>query len=65
MYDRVSINNMLVLQLKLFLSVNLCFHFDSSRNLAFISHFDSVDARIIQMLLFSLPQLLRRMSDFF
>ena len=45
----VSINRMLILQLKIFLSVNLCFHFDSSCNLAFISHFDAVDVRIIQM----------------
>ena len=45
----VSINRMLILQLKIFLSVNLCFHFDSLCNLAFISHFDAVDVRIIQM----------------
>ena len=44
-----SINGMLILQLKIFLSVNLCFHFDSLCNLAFISHFDAVDVRIIQM----------------
>ena len=30
----VSINRMLILQLKIFLSVNLCFHFDSLCNLA-------------------------------
>ena len=46
----LSINRMLILQLKIFLSVNLCFHFDSLiRNLAFISHSDAVDVRIIQM----------------
>ena len=45
----VSINRMLILQLKIFLSVNLCFHFDSLCNLAFLSHFDAVDVRIIQM----------------
>ena len=45
----VSINRMLILQLKIFLSVNLCFHFDSLCNLAFISHFDAVDVCIIQM----------------
>ena len=45
----VSINRMLILQLKIFLSVHLCFHFDSLCNLAFISHFDAVDVRIIQM----------------
>ena len=39
----VSINRMLILQLKIFLSVNLCFHFDSLCNIAFISHFDAVD----------------------
>ena len=42
----VSVNRMLILQLKIFLSVNLCFHFDSLCN---ISHFDSVDFGIIQM----------------
>ena len=45
----VSINRKLILQLKIFLSVNLCFYFDSLCNLAFISHFDAVDVRIIQM----------------
>ena len=45
----VSINRMLILQLKIFLTVNLCFHFDSLCNLGFISHFDAVDVRIIQM----------------
>ena len=45
----VSINRMLILHLKIFLSVNLYFHFDSLCNLAFISHFDAVDVRIIQM----------------
>ena len=45
----VSINRMLILQLKTFFSVNLWFHFDSLCNLAFISHFDAVDVRIIQM----------------
>ena len=45
----VSINIILILQLKIFLSVNLYFHFDSLCNLAFISHFDAVDVRIIQM----------------
>ena len=33
----VSNNRMLILQLKIFLSVNLCFHFDSLCNLAFAS----------------------------
>ena len=41
----VSINRMLILQLKIFLSVNLCFHFNSLCNLAFISYFDAVDVR--------------------
>ena len=45
----ISINRMLILQLKIFLSVNLYFHFDSLCNLAFISHFDAVDVCIIQM----------------
>ena len=45
----VSINRMLILQLKIFLSVNLCFHFDSLCNLAFISHFNAADVCIIQM----------------
>ena len=45
----VSINRILILQLKIFLSVNLCFHFDSLCNLSFLSHFDAVDVRIIQM----------------
>ena len=45
----VSINRILILQLKIFLSVNLSFHFDSLCNLAFISHFDAVDVHIIQM----------------
>ena len=45
----VSINSMLILQLKIFLSVNLCFHFDSLCNLAFISQFNAVDVHIIQM----------------
>ena len=45
----VSINRMLILQLKILSSVNLCFHFDSLCNLAFISHFNAVDVRIIQM----------------
>ena len=40
-----SINRMLILQLKIFLSVNLCFHFDSLYNLAFISHFNAVECR--------------------
>ena len=40
---------MLILQFKIFLSVNLSVHFDSLCNLAFISHFDAVDVRIIQM----------------
>ena len=44
-----SINRKLILQLKIFLSVNLCFSFDSLCNLAFISHFDAVDVRIKQM----------------
>ena len=44
-----SINRMLILQLKIYLSVNLCFHFDSLCNLAFVSHFDAVDVCIIQM----------------
>ena len=34
----VSINRMLILQLKIFLSVHLCFHFDFLCNIAFISH---------------------------
>ena len=42
----VSINRMLILQLKIFLFVNLCFHLC---NLAFFSHFDAADVRIIQM----------------
>ena len=33
------INRMLILQLKIFLSVNLCLHFDSLYNLAFIFSF--------------------------
>ena len=45
----VSINRMLILQLKTFISINLCFHFDSLCNLAFIPHFDAVDVCIIQM----------------
>ena len=45
----VSINRMLILQLRIFLSLKFCFHFDSLCNLAFISHFDAVDVRIIQM----------------
>ena len=45
----VSINRMLILQLKIFLSVNLYFHFDSLCNLAFISYLHAVDVRIIQM----------------
>ena len=45
----VSINRMLILQLKIFLFVNLCFHFDSLCNLAFISYFDVVDVHIMQM----------------
>ena len=45
----VSINRMLILQLKIFVSVNLCFYFDSLCNLTFISHFDAVDVCIIQM----------------
>ena len=43
------LNRMLILQLKIFLSVNLGFHFNSLCNLAFISHCDAVDVRIIQM----------------
>ena len=39
----VSINRMLISQLKIFLSVNLCFNFDSLCNLAFIFHFDAVE----------------------
>ena len=45
----ISINRMLILQLKIFLSINLCFHFHYLCNLAFISHFDAVDVSIIQM----------------
>ena len=45
----VSINRILILQLKIFLFKNLCFHFDSLCNLSFIFHFDAVDVRIIQM----------------
>ena len=48
----VSINRMLILQLKIYLSANLCFHFDSLCNLALVSHFDAVDVRIIQMFIF-------------
>ena len=61
----VSINIMLILKLKIFLSVNLCFNFYSLCNLAFISHFDAVDVRIIQIFTIFIPQLFRRMSDFF
>ena len=43
----VSINRMLISQLKRFLGVN-CFHIDSMFNLAFISHFYAVVIRIIQ-----------------
>ena len=48
-YFGVSINKMLIFELKIFLSVNLCFHFDSLCNLAFISYFDAVDVCIIQI----------------
>ena len=44
----VSINRMLILQLKSFIC-KICFHFDSLCNLAFISQFDAVDVHIIQM----------------
>ena len=44
-----SINRMLILQLKIFLSVKFIFHFDSLCDLAFISHFDAVDVCILQM----------------
>ena len=46
----VSINRMLIFQLKIFLIEveNLCFHLDSMFNLAFISHFYAVVIRIIQ-----------------
>ena len=50
----VSINRMLILQLKIFLSVNLCFYFDFLCNLAYISHFDAVDVHIIQMFTISI-----------
>ena len=45
----ISINKMLILQLKIFVSIKFVFHFDSLCNLAFISHFDAVDVRIIQV----------------
>ena len=38
----VSINRMLISQLKRFSVQNLCFHLDSMSNLAFISHFYAV-----------------------
>ena len=37
----ISINRMLILQLKIFLSVNLCFHFDSLCNLVFLKNSQS------------------------
>ena len=48
-FFRVSINRMLIYNLKYFYLENFCFHFHSLCNLAFISHFDAVDVRIIQM----------------
>ena len=54
----VSINRMLILKLKIFLSVNLYFCFDSLYNLAFISHFDPVDVHIIQMFTICISKLL-------